>query len=55
MVLTAREINPTLNILSRANEVRSGHKIIRAGADDVDSPYDSPKWITNEQGIGFRR
>ena len=41
VVLTAREMNPTLNIVSRANEASSGHKIIRAGADDVVSPFDS--------------
>lgn len=41
VVLTAREINPTLNIISRSNETTSGYKIIRAGADDVVSPFDS--------------
>jgi len=41
VVLTAREMNPTLNIISRSNEASSGHKIIRAGADDVVSPFDS--------------
>jgi voltage-gated potassium channel len=41
VVLTAREMNPTLNIISRSNEVSSGYKIIRAGADDVVSPFDS--------------
>lgn len=41
VVLTAREMNPTLNIISRANGKSTGHKIIRAGADDVISPFDS--------------
>jgi voltage-gated potassium channel len=41
VVLSAREMNPTLNIISRANEPSSGHKIMRAGADDVVSPFDS--------------
>ena len=41
VVLTAREMNPTLNILSRADGANSGHKILRAGADDVVSPFDS--------------
>lgn len=38
IVLTAREMNPTLKIISRAGDASSGHKIIRAGADDVVSP-----------------
>jgi voltage-gated potassium channel len=41
VVLSAREMNPTLNIISRSNEARSGFKIMRAGADDVVSPFDS--------------
>jgi voltage-gated potassium channel len=41
VVLTARELNPTLNIISRADETSSGHKIMRAGADDVVSPLDT--------------
>jgi voltage-gated potassium channel len=41
VVLTAREMNPTLNIVSRVDESSAGHKIIRAGADDVVSPFDS--------------
>jgi voltage-gated potassium channel len=41
VVLTAREMNPTLNIISRADESSSGQKIMRAGADDVVSPFDS--------------
>lgn len=49
VVLTAREMNPTLNIISRSNEASSGHKIIRAGADDVVSPFDSAgKQIASE-------
>jgi voltage-gated potassium channel len=41
VVLSAREMNPTLNIISRSNEASSGFKIMRAGADDVVSPFDS--------------
>jgi voltage-gated potassium channel len=41
VVLSAREMNPTLNIISRSNEASSGYKIMRAGADDVVSPFDS--------------
>lgn len=39
IVLTAREMNPTLKIIARAGDTSSGHKIIRAGADDVVSPF----------------
>ena len=49
VVLTAREMNPTLNIFSRSNDSNAGHKIIRAGADDVISPFDSAgKQIASE-------
>lgn len=41
VVLSAREMNPTLNIISRSNGASSGFKIMRAGADDVVSPFDS--------------
>lgn len=37
--LTARELNPTLTIISRANDASSSNKILRAGADRVISPF----------------
>ncbi len=37
--LTARELNPTLTIISRANDASSSNKILRAGADSVISPF----------------
>jgi voltage-gated potassium channel len=39
VVLTARELNPTLHIISRAEETTSENKILRAGADSVISPF----------------
>ncbi len=39
LVLTARELNPTLYIVSRANEFSSEKKILRAGADQVITPF----------------
>jgi len=39
VVLTARELNPTLHIISRAEEATSEKKILRAGADSVISPF----------------
>jgi voltage-gated potassium channel len=39
VVLTARELNPTLHIISRADDSSSDKKIFRAGADNVVSPY----------------
>jgi|GEM_PF-12165 len=39
LVLTARELNPTLYIVSRANELSSEKKILRAGADEVITPF----------------
>ncbi len=41
IVLTARELNPTLHIISRADDASSENKILRAGADSVISPYSS--------------
>lgn len=38
VVLTAREINPNLKIISRASEFRSDMKLRRAGADNVIMP-----------------
>ncbi len=41
LVLTARELNPTLFIISRAEEQSSESKILRAGADKVFTPHQS--------------
>ena len=41
LVLTARELNPTLYIISRAEEISSESKILKAGADMVVTPYQS--------------
>ncbi len=38
IVLSARELNPTLRIVSRSTNASSEHKIIQAGADNVISP-----------------
>ncbi|MBN1383072.1 MAG: potassium channel protein [Deltaproteobacteria bacterium] len=39
VILTAKELNPNLYILSRAEEEESEHRLVRAGADRVMSPY----------------
>ncbi|OQY43987.1 MAG: hypothetical protein B6240_11345 [Desulfobacteraceae bacterium 4572_87] len=39
IVLTARELNPTLHIISRAEDVSSKKKILRAGADSIILPF----------------
>jgi voltage-gated potassium channel len=39
VILTARELNPKIYILSRAEEEASEHRLLRAGADRVMSPY----------------
>lgn len=39
IVLSARELNPTLHIISRAEDASSEKKIMRAGADSVISPF----------------
>lgn len=38
IVLTARQLNPRLNIISRASEPRAGKKLVKAGADHVVMP-----------------
>jgi len=38
LTLTARELNPVLYIVSRANDTTAEHKIMRAGADKVITP-----------------
>ncbi len=39
VILTAKELNPKIFILSRAEEEASEHRLLRAGADRVMSPY----------------
>jgi voltage-gated potassium channel len=39
ITLTARALNPTLRIIARASEPGSADKLVRAGADEVISPY----------------
>ena len=39
IVLSARELNPTLHIIARAEDISSEKKIFRAGADSVVSPF----------------
>jgi voltage-gated potassium channel len=40
IVLTARSLNPALFIVARAEEAGSQQKLLRAGADIVESPYE---------------
>jgi voltage-gated potassium channel len=39
VILTAKELNPGIYILSRSEEEESEHRLLRAGADRVMSPY----------------
>jgi voltage-gated potassium channel len=39
VILTAKELNPKIWILSRSEEEASEHRLVRAGADRVMSPY----------------
>ena len=39
ITLTARALNPGLRIVARASEKASIDKLMRAGADEVVSPY----------------
>lgn len=41
IVLTSRELNPTLHIIARSDETSSMKKIFQAGADSVVSPFAS--------------
>ena len=41
IALTARELNPTLHIVARAEAASSDKRILRAGADTVISPFHS--------------
>lgn len=40
LVLTARQLNPRLNIIARAGRAESTSKLRAAGADKVESPYE---------------
>lgn len=40
LVLTARQISPDLNIIARAGHEKSKAKLLAAGANTVESPYD---------------
>jgi voltage-gated potassium channel len=40
IVLTARSLNPNLYIVARAEEAGAEQKLMRAGADKVESPYE---------------
>lgn len=39
IILTARSLNPTLNIIARASEEEAEKHLVKAGADHVVSPY----------------
>jgi len=39
VILTAKELNPGVFVLSRSEEEQSEHRLLRAGADRVISPY----------------
>lgn len=39
VILTAKELNPGVFVLSRSEEEQSEHRLLRAGADRVMSPY----------------
>ena len=39
VILTAKELNPDIYVLSRSEEIESEHRLLRAGADRVISPY----------------
>lgn len=39
VILTAKDLNPDIYILSRSEEEESEHRLVRAGADKVMSPY----------------
>jgi voltage-gated potassium channel len=39
VILTAKELNPNIYVLSRSEEEESEHRLLRAGADRVMSPY----------------
>ena len=39
VILSARQLNPTLTIIGRANTLEAEEKLVRAGADRIVSPY----------------
>ena len=39
IALTARDLNPSVHIVARADEPSSDRKLLRAGADSVISPF----------------
>jgi voltage-gated potassium channel len=39
LVLSARELNPTLHIIARASDPHVGGKLLKAGADSIISPF----------------
>ena len=39
ITLSARELNPDIEIVARASQEASERKLLRAGADDIVSPY----------------
>jgi len=41
IVLSARELNPTLHIIARSEDKYTEKKILKAGADSIISPFDS--------------
>ena len=40
IVLSARSLNPAIDIVARADEAEAKQKLLRAGADRVESPYE---------------
>jgi len=41
LVLTARQLNPNIHIMARASNERAKSKLLAAGANHVESPYDT--------------
>jgi len=51
LVLTARQLNPDIFIIARSCESRSKSKLLAAGADAVESPYDMGAMIMAQRII----
>ncbi|MDM8543362.1 potassium channel protein [Desulfococcaceae bacterium HSG7] len=51
LVLTARQLNPNLFIIARSCESRSKSKLLAAGANSVESPYDMGAMIMAQRII----
>ena len=51
LVLTARQLNPNIFIIARSCESRSKPKLLAAGADAVESPYDMGAMIMAQRII----